>query len=143
MEIGCGWGGVSVFCAHRFKAQVTAVDLDPHVFPYVDVLAELNGVAVDHRQADFSKLKGPELGEHRYIVGSDICFWDSLIKPLNRLINRAFDNGTQRIVITDPGRPTFYELCELAGRKHKTSLQEWYASEPDRFEGEVLEIKPG
>ncbi|MEM9623895.1 MAG: methyltransferase domain-containing protein [Pseudomonadota bacterium] len=142
MEIGCGWGGVSVFCARTFKARMTAVDLDPAVFPYVDVLAELNGVAVEPRQADLSKLKGKELGQHRYILGSDICFWDSLVKPLTRLVNRAIDNGTRKVIITDPGRPTFYELCDALSKRHKTRLQEWYASEPERFEGEVLEVRP-
>ena len=141
MEIGCGWGGVSVFCAHRFKSKVTAVDLDADVFPYVDVLAELNGVKVKPKQADFNKLKGGDLGAQRYILGSDVCFWDSMVKPLARLINRALDNGTKKIIITDPGRPTFYELCDLVSRKHQAKLQEWYASEPDRFEGEVLEIR--
>lgn len=141
-EIGCGWGALATFCAHRYKSKVTAYDLDQNVFPYVDVLAELNDVKVKTRKADFTKLKGAELGRYRYIVGGDICFWDSLVKPLSRLVNRALDNGTQRIVITDPGRPTFYELCDLVSRKHKTTLQEWYAIEPERIEGEVLEIRP-
>ena len=52
MEIGCGWGGVSVFCAKQFNARMTAVDLDRAVFPYVDVLAELNEVQLEQRQAD-------------------------------------------------------------------------------------------
>ena len=142
LELGCGWGGVSVFCAHQFKAKATGLDLDKAVFPYVEVMAEINGVKVKPKVADFSKLKANELGEYRYIVGSDICFWDSLVKPLNRLVNRAFDAGTQRIVITDPGRPTFYELCDMVSKKHKTTLQEWYAIEPERYEGEVLEIRP-
>ena len=141
-EVGCGWGALSVFSAMKFKAKVTAYDLDQDVFPYVDVLAELNGVKVKTRKADFTKLKGAELGQYRYILGGDICFWDSLVKPLARLINRALDNGTKKVIITDPGRPTFYELCDLVAKKHNTRLQEWYASEPQRFEGEVLEIRP-
>ncbi len=141
MEIGCGWGGVSVYCALKYRAKMTAVDLDPAVFPYVDVLAELNGVKVKSRQADFSKLKGTDLGKYRYIMGSDICFWDSLVKPLARVVNRALDNGAKKIILSDPGRPTFYELCDLLAKRHKTRLQEWYAVEPDRFEGEILEVR--
>ncbi len=143
MEIGCGWAGVSIFCARQFRAKVTAVDLDAAVFPFVDVMADLNAVQLTQKRADFTRLPGKELGAHRYIVGSDICFWDSLVKPISRMVNRALDNGTRKIVITDPGRPTFYELCDLVARKHKTTLQEWYASEPERFEGEVLEIRNG
>ena len=142
MEIGCGWGQVSVFCAHHFRAKVTGVDLDPVVFPYVDVLAELNDVSVSNKKADFTKLKGATLGKHKLIVGSDVCFWDSLVKPLARMVNRAINNGTERIVIADPGRPTFYEFCDQVAKKHNTNLQEWYAIEPNRFEGEVVEITP-
>ena len=142
IEVGCGWGGVSVFCAKHFKARMTAVDLDAAVFPFVDVLAELNTVEVQHLQADFTKLKVAQLGEHRYMFGSDICFWDSLVKPLARLVDRCFKAGIDRVVITDPGRPTFYELCDLMAQKHETRLQEWYAIEPERFEGEVLDIRP-
>lgn len=142
MEIGCGWGGASVFCGHQFKAKMTAVDLDAAVFPFLDVLAELNGVEIKHLQADFTKVKNTDLAEQRYIVGSDICFWDSLVKPLSRLVNRAFKAGVERVIITDPGRPTFYEFCDIMSKKHDAKLQEWYAIEPERYEGEVLDIRP-
>ena len=142
LEVGCGWGGISVYCARAFKAKVTAADLDEAVFPYVKVLADLNDVAITPRQIDFTKLKKRDLANYRYIVASDICFWDSLVKPLARLVDRAISAGVNRIIIADPGRPTFYEFCELVGAKHKTRLCEWYAIEPERFEGEVVEIRP-
>ena len=131
-----------MFCAHQFKARMTAVDLDSAVFPFVDVLAELNAAQVQHMQADFTKLKTAQLSEQRYLFGSDICFWDSLVSPLARLVNRAFKAGVERVVITDPGRPTFYEFCDLMSRRHDTKLQEWYAIEPERFEGKVIDIRP-
>jgi len=142
VEVGCGWGGVSVYCAKHFKSNMTAVDLDSAVFPYVDVLAELNNVSVEKKQADYTKLKQTELAGQRYLLGSDICFWDSLVKPLARLVNRSFKAGVERVVITDPGRPTFYEFCDLMAKKHDTRLQEWYSVEPDRYEGEVVDIRP-
>ena len=142
LEVGCGWGPVSVFCARQFKAKMTAVDLDNEVFPFVDVLADLNAVQVKTRRADFTKLKKADLASQQYVFGSDICFWDSLVKPLARLVNRAMDAGVKRVVITDPGRPTFYEFCDLMAKKHNTTLQEWYAIEPERFEGEVIDIRP-
>ncbi len=141
-EIGCGWGGVSVYSAKTFNSKMTAFDLDTDVFPYVDVLAELNDVTVTTKQADFTKLKGPDLAKYPYLFGSDICFWDSLVKPLGRLVNRAIKHGAQRIIIADPGRPTFYEFCDMMADKHRTQLQEWYAIEPERFEGEIVEIRP-
>ena len=142
MELGCGWGATSVFCAQQFGSKVTAVDLDPAVFPFVDVFAEINSVSLTNKCADFSRLTGPFLGQHPLIIGGDICFWDNLVKPLKLLINRAIKNGTKRVVLTDPGRPPFYELCDQLSKTHQVTLQEWYAIEPDRFVGEVAEIRP-
>ena len=76
------------------------------------------------------------------ILGSDICFWDSLVDPLVNMVNRAIKNGVERIIIADPGRPTFYEFCDKVSAKYKVSLQEWYSVEPDRAIGEIVEIRP-
>ncbi len=142
LEIGCGWGPASVYCARRFKAKVTGLDIDRDVFPFLDVLAELNGVKVKRLVSKFENLKSKQLADYHTIVGSDVCFWDSMVKPLYQLINRAMKAGTQRFIITDPGRPTFYELADMCSKKFKVKLVEWYAVEPERFEGEIVEITP-
>jgi len=36
LEIGCGWGPASVFCAKKLNARVTGVDMDKEVFPFMD-----------------------------------------------------------------------------------------------------------
>ncbi len=143
LEVGCGWGPGSVFCASRFKAQVTALDIDKDVFPFLEVLAALNDVEVASRFGRFEKLTSEDLSRFDVVVGSDICFWDKMIKPLNRLVSRALDAGVKRVIITDPGRPPFYEFCDLARRQHRVELTEWYATEPEYFAGEVVEIRPG
>lgn len=142
LEIGCGWGPASVYCASNFKATVTGLDIDREVFPFLDVLAELNGVKVTPMVKRFESLKGDDLAKFDVLVGSDVCFWDSMVKPLTRLIDRALKNGVKRVVITDPGRPTFYELCDAARKTHRVVLQEWYATDPQRISGEVVEIRP-
>ena len=142
LEIGCGWGPASVYCASRFKAKVTGLDIDREVFPFLDVLAELNGVKVKRLVSKFENLKPKQLADFHTIVGSDVCFWDSMVKPLYQLVNRAMKAGTQRFIITDPGRPTFYELADMCSKKFKVKLSEWYAVEPERFEGEIVEITP-
>jgi predicted nicotinamide N-methyase len=142
LEIGCGWGPASVYCASRFKAKVTGLDIDREVFPFLDVLAELNGVKVKRLISKFENLKTKQLAGFHTIVGSDVCFWDSMVKPLYQLVNRAMKAGTQRFIITDPGRPTFYELADMCSKKFKVKLSEWYAVEPERFEGEIVEITP-
>tara|TARA_A100001037_G_scaffold51031_1_gene43066 strand:- start:25637 stop:26269 length:633 start_codon:yes stop_codon:yes gene_type:complete len=141
MEIGSGWGPGSVFCAKRFKAKVTAVDIDREVYPFLDVLAELNGVKIEPLVSRFEKLTNKQLAKQDLLVGSDICFWDELVKPLGRLITRALEAGVSRVIVTDPGRPTFYELCDRMAKKHKVSLNEWYAVEPRYVTGEVVEIR--
>ena len=142
LEIGCGWGPGAVFCASRFKARVTALDIDKDVFPFLEVLAALNDVDVTCLSRRFEKLTDEDLGQFDVIVGSDICFWDKMIKPLGRLVSRAFEAGVKRVIITDPGRPPFYEFCDLARKKHKVELMEWYATEPEYFAGEVVEVRP-
>ena len=106
MEIGCGWGAISVFCARRgYGSKVLAVDLDPAVFPFMNVHSHINAVELVTVVRIFSKIKGRELGQYQTIVGSDICFWDSLVKPLVNLATRALKNGAAiQIVIADPGK---------------------------------------
>jgi len=142
LEVGCGWGPASIFCASEFKARVTGLDIDKEVFPFLDVLAELNDVEIAPMTRRFESLKGKDLSRFDCIIGSDVCFWDSMVKSLSQLINRAMKSGVERIIITDPGRPTFYELCDIARKKHRVELQEWYATEPRHFTGEVVEIRP-
>jgi len=141
LEVGCGWGPGSVFCASHFKAKVTALDIDREVFPFVEVLAALNDVEIQPLPLKFEKLTSGDLARFDVIVGSDICFWDSMVKPLKSLINRALKAGVKRVIITDPGRPTFYELCDLCAKQHDVQLHEWYATEPEYFAGEVVEIR--
>ena len=141
MEIGCGWGSASVFCAQRFGADVTGVDADRDIFPFLDVIAALNSVKIRPHRTHYEKLTARYLGDHELIIGSDICFWDNLIKPLRNLIARALRGGTKRIVIADPGRPTFYELADLCAKRWDVTLKEWYSVEPSRTSGEVLEVR--
>lgn len=142
LEVGCGWGPAAVHCAKLYKAKVTGLDIDREVFPFLDVLAELNDVKIEPMVRRFETLKPKELSQFDVVVGSDVCFWDSMVKPLGQLVNRAMKSGVQRVIITDPGRPTFYEFCDIARRKHNVELQEWYATEPNHFTGEVVEITP-
>ena len=77
------------------------------------------------------------------LIGSDICFWGSMVKPLFDVVQRALEGGAKRFVIADPGRPTFYELAERCRKQSwQVTLREWYAVEPSRTTGEVLEVRP-
>ncbi|MCK0152597.1 methyltransferase domain-containing protein [Alcanivorax sp. S6407] len=118
LDIGCGWGPLSVFAAKRFGCQVTAVDADEDVFPYLDLHAQINKVDIEQKVLRFEKLTQKMLGKVDIMAGADICFWDELTPVLYNLIRRALRAGVQEIIIADPGRSPFYALaekCEQAG----------------------------
>lgn len=141
LEIGCGWGPASMFCAKHFSAEMTALDIDPEVFPYLEVVAKINKVKVEPLVSKFEKLTDEQLSQFDVIIGSDICFWDELVKPLSKLIDRSLAAGVKRVIITDPGRPTFYEVCGKMKKKHKTVQEDWYVMDPKFFQGDVLEVR--
>ncbi len=129
-----------MFCAKWFKAHVTGVDVDKDVFPFLNVLSALNDVTVKPLNKKFQEITPKRLGEHDVVIGSDICFWQNMVKPVQQLVGRALAAGVKRVIITDPGRPTFYDLADRCAKKWTVELNEWYALEPTRSTGEVLEV---
>ncbi|MEY1662025.1 class I SAM-dependent methyltransferase [Isoalcanivorax beigongshangi] len=112
MDLGCGWGPLSIFAAKRLGQQVTSVDADAGVFPFLNLHAELNGVSVTPLQRRFERLRVADMQGIHTLVGTDICFWESLTPVLLNLVRRARKAGVAKIIIADPGRPPFYELVE-------------------------------
>ncbi|ASP40067.1 SAM-dependent methyltransferase [Bacterioplanes sanyensis] len=143
LELGCGWGPASIYCARQFNAKVTGVDIDEAVFPYLDVMASYNDVGIHHWKSAFNDIKVKDLRDFEVLVGADICFWDSLTDELFRLIKRAKRGGVQRIVLADPGRPTFEALIARCQRTwpEATTHEVWYATEPKRTTGHILDIR--
>ena len=118
LDIGCGWGPLSIFAARRFGCHVTAVDADPDVFPYLDLHAQINKVAIEQKVLRFEKLTQKMLTPVDIMAGADICFWDELTPVLYNLIRRGLRAGVKQVIIADPGRSPFYALaerCEQAG----------------------------
>lgn len=141
LEIGCGWGPASVFCAKRFGAKVTGLDIDPDVFPFLDLVADLNDVQIEHLVSNYKKLTTEQLQEFDVIIGSDVCFWDKLVKPLAELSQRALDAGVKRVIVADPGRPTFYKMVDRMRKTAKVNLHDWYAMDPEFFQGDIVEFR--
>ncbi len=46
IEIGCGWGMVSLFCTKEFDSIVIGVDADSNVIPLLQVHAKKNEVKI-------------------------------------------------------------------------------------------------
>ena len=138
MEVGCGWGLAGMFCAKHYGAKVTGVDADAAVFPYLEVHAQINGVEMATQQARFEELKKKKLARYDIILGADICFWDEMVDPLYTMICKAVKAGVQQIIVADPGRPPFVEVCERCIGELGGVTQEWTVEEPVRAEGELL-----
>jgi predicted nicotinamide N-methyase len=140
LELGCGWGLVGMACAKTFQAQVTGLDADPAVFPYLQLLAERNGVHIATRQGTFADLAPQELATFDLIVGADICFWEDLVDPLYRLVRLSVAVGVAEILVADPGRPPFDELCAQCLQHSDTEVLAWATTTPVVESGRILRV---
>ena len=112
LDIGCGWGLAGIYLAKNYQAQVTGLDIDEGVEPYLRLQAEVNHCTVDFQARSFESLQETELANYHTIMGTDICFWDEMTTPLFNLLQLARSAGTEQILIADPGRPPFWDLAE-------------------------------
>jgi len=125
LDAGCGWGIGGIWCAKHFGAQVTSLDADRHVFPFLEVTAKLNGVAVTPLVRRFERMSRKDLTAFDTLIAADVCFWDELVAPVANLVNRAIDAGVARIIVADPERPTFHEMAERCIRRHGGEVLTW------------------
>lgn len=139
LEVGCGWGLTSIFCAKHFQANVTAVDIDPYVFPFLNLHARINEVVVETRTLDFDKITGKVLTEYDLLLGSDICFWDDMRRPLFNLIRRAQKAGV-RSIVTDPGREPFNLMAGKCEDKLSALLDHWSIPHPHNGSGTIVDV---
>jgi predicted nicotinamide N-methyase len=140
LDAGCGWGVTGIWCAKQWGSKVISMDADSAVFPYLEAVAELNGVATQPWVQRFEKVRKKDLEKVDVLVGGDICFWDELVKPVNRMIDRAIDSGVGTIVIGDPERPTFHEMAARAIKRHGGELLDWRLTGTVKATGALLVI---
>ena len=140
MEVGCGWGLLGIYCAKRYGAIVTSVDLDPDVLPYLKLHAKINEVDIAAETKDFDGLRTKHLQKVDVLIGADVCFWDTLVKPLKNLILRALRAKVKQVLISDPGRPPFEEVADYFISKKRGEILDWTAQRPRRSEGRILKI---
>jgi predicted nicotinamide N-methyase len=140
LEIGCGWGLAAVYCAKNHSVAVTGADLDADVGPYLGLLAASNNVDVSFVNLDFDRIGSKLLTAVDLVIGTDICFCDSLIDPLRRLIQRAKKASVKTILISDPGRWPFDDLVEIYSNSRNAELLDWEIRQPHAFSGKILRI---
>jgi predicted nicotinamide N-methyase len=141
LEIGCGWGLAGIFCAKKFNAQVTSLDADSAVFPFLLHHAQLNGVEITTFEKYFENITTQELSQYDLIIGADICFWDELVPIIADLFERALLAGVSKIVVTDPGRPTFREVGEYFYENYNATYSDWDVPSPHNVWGLILDIE--
>jgi predicted nicotinamide N-methyase len=140
LDLACGWGLSGIFCARVLKSRVTWIDGDADVFPFLKLLADANSVDTDFIPMDLDKVGRSILGKTDIVIASDICFCDTLIDPLRRLVNRAREAAVSQVIISDPGRWPFDDLAEIFLNKRGVELVAWKVSGPVDAEGKILKI---
>jgi predicted nicotinamide N-methyase len=141
MDAGCGWGMSGIYCARTFNSQVTSVDADKDVFPYLHANAEANGVSVSTLQKRFEKISTAQLQQYDMLIGADICFWDELVNPVFNLVSRAVKAGVKKIIIADPKRSTFLEMAQRCETKYCAKTLPWDTKKPVSAHGALLVIE--
>lgn len=141
IDVGCGWGISGIWCAKSLGAEVTSVDADPDVFPFLEAVAEINGVETQHRVSRFEQLSTRELSNYDMLVAADICFWDELVNPVTNMVNRAVKAGVKKILIADPERSPFFEVAERCADRHCAEVVEWSTRGSIEARGAILVIE--
>lgn len=140
LEVGCGWGPASIFCAKKTNSRVTGLDRDEDVFPFLEVQAALNGVHVEPMVKSFEKVTKKQLTGFDMMMAADVCFWDELMTIHLNLIKRALAAGVKNIIYADPGRSPFFALADKCAANFGAEYVQWYCAEPEHFEGYILHI---
>jgi predicted nicotinamide N-methyase len=140
IDVGCGWGASGIWCAKTLGADVTSVDADPDVFPFLEASATLNGVATTQLVSRFEQLSTKKLAQFDMLIAADICFWDELVNPVYKMVNRAVKAGVKQIIIADPERSTFFEMAERCVDKHCADIIDWKTRSPIKASGALMVI---
>lgn len=139
LELGAGWGVLSAYLAKTFRAQVVALDLDPDVVGYSELVAGLNETEFDTVTMDFSALTVEQLANFDLVIAADVCFWDYMPEVLSELLLRCEEGEVSRVIFADPGRPPFYELARWCQTEYDAAVYPWHVSQ-SASRGYILDI---
>ena len=141
IDVGCGWGISGIWCAKTLGSQVTSVDADPDVFPYLEASAGLNRVSTTHLVSTFEKLTTKQLSQFDMLIAADICFWDELVDPVFNMVNRAVKAGVKQIVIADRKRSTFFDMAQRCEDRFSAEIIEWKTLKPIAAHGALMVLQ--
>lgn len=141
LDVGCGWGLSGIWCARALGSEVTSVDADESVFPFLQAVAQINEVNIQTLTSRFEKLSKRQLAQYDMLIAGDICFWEELVNPVFNMINRAVDAGVKHIIIADPERAPFFDMAQRCIDRHCADLIEWSTDTPVPARGALLVIE--
>lgn len=141
IDVGCGWGVAGIWCARTLGSEVTSVDADPNVFPFLEATAQLNGVETTPLVSRFEKLTTSRLAHFDMLIAADICFWDELVNPVYNMVNRAVKAGVKHILIADPERAPFHEMADRCVQRHCADVVDWQTRSPIQASGAIMVIE--
>ena len=140
LDVGCGWGLTGIFLAKQYNADVTAIDIDPSVEPFLQLQASVNKCDIAFQARSFETLTQADLWTYDSIIAADICFWDEMVQPLIDFIHLATESGVKKITIADPGRPPFWELSEYCTQSLGAEIVTRRIYQPWKTEKFILSI---
>ncbi|CAH0993052.1 hypothetical protein SIN8267_03191 [Sinobacterium norvegicum] len=140
LEIGCGWGLSGIYLNKRFGCEVTAVDADADVFPYLQLHAAANQAEITTRKQRFEDITEAELATYDVLIAADVCFWDELNPVHCALIDKAVAAGVEKIVYADPEREPFIALAEYCADQHYAQVSAKRMQRPVDAKGALMVI---
>ncbi|HEY9032394.1 MAG TPA: class I SAM-dependent methyltransferase [Pseudomonadales bacterium] len=124
MEIGCGWGPAGIYLNRYHDCQVTAIDADPDVFPFLQLHADINKASITSCTRRFEDIRKRDLADIDVLIAADVCFWDELTDTHRKLIKRAINAGVSKIVYADPMRSPFLSLADICAETYHAECTE-------------------
>lgn len=140
LDVGCGWGPLTVFLAKHFQAKVISVDADSAMEPYLALHAQENDVDAYFLKAKINQLKESDLQGVDIIFGGDICFWESLRDDWKKLLKRAKKAGVNAVYLADPGRGPFNDLVDWADARFNVEYWEHTIRKPVDSHHYILQV---
>lgn len=140
LDVGAGWGVTSCFLAKHFKADVVALDIDPAVVDFVELQAKVNNVKIDTITMPYEALTAQDLAQFDLVIGADICFWDHQADDLVTFVDTCIEADVSRLILSDPGRPPFYDACERIQDTLDFGFYPWYI-ESNSHKGYILDTE--
>jgi predicted nicotinamide N-methyase len=127
LELGAGTGLPGIVAA-SLGARVVQTDRQRLVLHVAQLNAARNGVAIDHRLADWTAWTDTDT--YDLIVGADVLYAEPLHPPLRAIFERNLRPGGA-VVLADPFRPPSMALLEAMESAGWTiRLDKWTVGRP-------------